>query len=169
MSMCRRALGRPPARHKCWLLTFSSAVLCWHRLTLHFPLLFNYSIIGIPEVLQFTVRLLEGETHKHRRTWLHTLAFFPTHALAHAQEARMASVGWDVGARCGFRFHVRAILNFSPWNTILFAVRLITSEWFSWLLTCAQKASRLCKYVWLLFTRTHAVYMVNWVSFVVQW
>lgn len=120
MSMCRRALGRPPARHKCWLLTFSSAVLCWHRLTLHFPLLFNYSVIGIPEVLQFTVRLLEGETHKHRRTCLHTLAFFPTHALAHAQEARMASVGLDVGARCGFRFRVRVISNFSPWNTILF-------------------------------------------------
>lgn len=120
MSMCRRALGRPPARHKCWLLTFSSAVLCWHRLTLHFPLLFNYSIIGIPEVLQFTVRLLEGETHKHRHTCLHTLAFFPTHALAHAQEARMASVGLDVGARCGFRFRVRVISNFSPWNTILF-------------------------------------------------
>lgn len=37
------------------------------------PSPFNYSIIGIPEVLQFTVRLLEGKIHTHTHTCLFSL------------------------------------------------------------------------------------------------
>lgn len=118
------------------------------------PSAFNYSIIGIPEVLQFTVRLLEGEPHTHKHTHVPTrslshldsdtltpcqlhahtysLAFLPTHSLAHTQKE-------CISLSRGFRFRVR--VNFAAsllWSRCL-AVRAIASYWFLWSPNCNRE------------------------------
>lgn len=78
-SIYTHAVGSIPARHKCWLLPLSSAVVLWWQINPLLPSPFNYSIIGIPEVLQFTVRLLEGETLK---TNTHVPTCSPSHSVS---------------------------------------------------------------------------------------
>lgn len=103
---------------------------CAHRSRRHrgeadelIPFSFNNSIIGIPEVLQFTVRLLEGETqHTHTHTCLHASFLIQlvilsqrvskhTHSHVHSPTITLECTGstYDlsgVGCRCDMWFQV---------------------------------------------------------------
>lgn len=91
---------------------------CMHRLLINSLLSshFNYSIISIPEVLQFTVGLLEGKTHMPAALMLLVILSPPVSCtqpvifpckFTRSHTGSMYGLSWVRGCvTCGFRCHV---------------------------------------------------------------